>query len=84
MRNPLNNIAMTRYKNLSGDSGVTAYAVTRNSIIVEFRDGPAYLYTHCIPGMRKVQAMKQLAAKGRGLATYINKFVRKRYTAKLR
>jgi hypothetical protein len=84
MRNPLNNIAMTRYKNLSGDSGVTAYAVTRNSIIVEFRDGPVYLYNHCIPGMRKVEAMKQLAAKGRGLATYINKFVRKRYTARLR
>jgi hypothetical protein len=84
MRNPLNNIAMTRYKNLSRNSGVTAYAVTSDSIIVEFRDSPVYVYNHSIPGMRKVEAMKQLARKGRGLATYINKFVRKRYTAKLR
>jgi len=84
MRNPLNNIAMTRYKNLSGDSGVTAYAVTLDSIIVEFRDGPVYLYNYCIPGMRKVEAMKQLARKGRGLATYINKYVRKLYIGKLR
>jgi hypothetical protein len=84
MRHALNHVAMTRYKNLSGASGVTSYSVTCDSIIIEFKDRRVYLYDYRIPGAREVEAMKQLASKGRGLATYVNKFVRKRYTARLR
>jgi hypothetical protein len=37
-----------------------------------------------MPGKFEVEAMKRLATKGRGLATFINKNVRKRYAARLR
>jgi len=84
MRNPLNNIAMTCYRAVSGDSGVTSYAVTPDSIIVEFKDARVYVYNYHIPGVKEVETMRRLAGKGRGLATFINKFVRKRYATKLR
>lgn len=84
MRNPLNSLAMTRYKASSGDSGVTAYAVSPDSITIEFKDGRVYLYDYRIPGAKEVEIMKLLAAKGRGLTTFINKHVRNRYATRLR
>jgi hypothetical protein len=77
-------LTMTRYKALNGNSGLTAYAVSPDSIIVEFKDRRVYLYNYCIPGAKEVEAMKLLAAKGRGLTTFINKRVRNRYAARLR
>jgi len=37
---------MERYKNLGGDSGVTAYEIGQGSITVQFKDGAVYLYNN--------------------------------------
>jgi hypothetical protein len=42
-------------------------------VIIEFRDTSAYLYNYDTPGVEDVETMKQLAAEGRGLATFMNK-----------
>lgn len=74
---------MERYKNLNGYSGVIEFAIEESSIIVTFRHGGTYLYSYDVPGRADVEAMKLLALQGSGLATYINKRVRKRFAAKL-
>jgi hypothetical protein len=75
---------MTRYKNLSGDSGVVGYDLGPDSITVHFRNGAAYLYNHAIPGPLHVEHMKSLAIAGRGLSSYISQVVKTRYAHKLR
>jgi hypothetical protein len=72
----------TRYRNLSGNSGVCAFELRSHAIIIRFEDG-TYLYDYAHPGKRHVDEMKRHAREGRGLATYINKFVRDNYAAKL-
>lgn len=74
---------MERYKNLSGNSGVSAYEIAGKSIRIRFKDGGTYLYTYRRPGAEAVEEMKKLAAKGAGLATFINRHVRKTYERKL-
>jgi len=75
---------MERYKNLSGDSGVVAYQIKPDSIDVKFEDGWIYLYTYKSAGAPHVEQMKVLAAAGRGLSTYIVRYVRKGYEWKRR
>lgn len=75
---------MERYLNLGGDSGVRLYASGDDSITVQFSDGSVYLYNYQRPGQAAVEKMKELAQAGRGLNSYINRFVGKRYAAKLR
>jgi hypothetical protein len=75
---------MQRYRDVSGDSGVSAYETGPQSITVRFKDGGTYLYDASIPGKRFVTAMKKRAAEGKGLATYINRHVRERYAARLK
>ena len=74
---------MTPYKNLSINSGVKAYEIGDNNIIVEFKSGDKYLYSYTSPGKDAVEAMKVLATKGIGLSTYISKAIRGSYEAKL-
>ena len=74
---------MQRYKNLSGDSGVVAYETGRDYIDIRFKDGGTYRYDYQTPGQQDVETMKQLAQDGADLATYINKYVRERFAAKL-
>lgn len=74
---------MERYMSLTGDSGVVAYAVGTDSIVVEFRDGGRYRYDYASTGKAEVEEMKRLAVLGRGLATYINTNVRERFAEKL-
>ena len=74
---------MERYKNLSGNSGVRAYQIRENSIVVEFEGDGRYLYNYDRPGPRHVEEMKRLALKGEGLSTYISKNVRRKYVRKL-
>jgi hypothetical protein len=73
---------MKRYANLSGDSGVVAYEIGRDSIDVKFQDGWIYLYTYASAGAPHIEAMKVLAAAGRGLSTYIVRNVRNSYESK--
>ena len=74
---------MERYKNLSGNSGVSGYAIGPDYIDVAFAGGDRYRYDGQRPGPRDVEAMKRLARKGRGLSTYISTHVRERYARKL-
>ena len=74
---------MQRYPDKSGRSGIEAFEVGKNYIIVEYKDGDRYLYSYEEPGKTDVEAMKELAREGIGLATYISQYVGKRYAAKL-
>lgn len=62
---------MTPYKNLSGNSGVTAYEITERGIRVQFNGGPVYHYLSCIDGVETVASMSSMAETGRGLSTFI-------------
>ena len=66
-----------------GNSGVIAYNIGPNFIIVQFKSGDRYLYNYVTPGRKHVEAMKKLAARNEGLATYISQHVKDHYAAKL-
>ena len=72
---------MKPYKNLSGHSGVIAYAITEDAIHIRFRDGDAsnYLYDAASVGKADLETMKRLAQAGRGLSTFISRNVGDRY-----
>ena len=72
-----------RYRNLSGHSGVVAYAILPDAVAVQFLDGTVHLYSHDCPGRRHVGRMKTLAREGRGLSTYITRHVGNRFSARL-
>jgi hypothetical protein len=71
-----------RYRNLSGDSGVTYYAIGPDFIAVQFQDPNVYIYDDSRPGPAHVDRMKALAAAGRGLGSYISQHVRKAFARK--
>ncbi len=75
---------MTRYKNLSGDSGVTAYETGSDFINVRFSNGAVYVYNHAITGPHHVEQMKQLAELGQGLSAFISSTVHDAYARKIR
>jgi len=67
---------MQRYRNLAGNSGVVAYAITPSSIRVKFAGADRiYEYSHVSAGKAHVEEMKRLAQAGRGLSTYISQHV---------
>ena len=70
---------MRKYKALSGDSGVIAYQLGDESIRVRFVDGAVYTYSYSSTGRGHIEQMKVLAESGRGLSTYISKYVREKY-----
>jgi hypothetical protein len=73
---------MKRYAGLSGDAGVYAFSSGKDYILVQFADRSLYRYDYKTPGKVHVENMKKLAEKGRGLTTYINKYVRENYAGK--
>lgn len=75
---------MERYKNLGGDSGVTAFELGAGSIVVQFKDGWKYEYTNQSAGANAVATMHRLAAAGQGLNSFISTTVRKGYSRKFR
>lgn len=71
---------MVRYKNLSGDSGVEAYEIGPDYIIVKFSGASrTYSYSYGRAGSGHVEQMKILAITGRGLSTYISRHVKHLY-----
>ena len=64
---------MESYKNLGGNSGVTAYEIGSDHIKVQFKHG-AKIYTYSTRRISssKIEEMKALAIAGKGLGTYIN------------
>ncbi len=75
-------VSLTPYLNLSGDSGVAAFALLRDSVVVQFGNGDIYLYGPQHPGAEHVEHMKALAVAGHGLSTYISRVVRNDYEAR--
>lgn len=75
---------MIRYRDITGASGVTAYETGTDSISVEFNHDAIYLYTYASTGKRMVERMKQLAADGKGLSTYISRKVKEKFESKLK
>jgi hypothetical protein len=75
---------MTRYRNISGNSGVVAYEIHPRSVIVQFQDGEKYEYTVGSAGTEAVRMIKQLAVAGQGLSGYIAQHVRDAYARKFR
>ena len=75
---------MEIYKNLSGDSGVHAFQIGADFIIVGFKKGGTYRYSYRSAGRRNIEQMKTLARRGQGLGTFINRYVKKEYERKIR
>lgn len=69
---------MLKYKNLSGNSGVSYYEIGDSYIDVDF-NGATYRYSYNSAGQEHVEHMKSLAQKGKGLSGYISKYVRMGY-----
>jgi len=67
----------------SGKSGVVAYEIHDDAIDVKFANGDVYRYDEARPGPVDVEIMKRFARAGRSLTTYISKYVKDRYAAKL-
>ncbi len=74
---------MKLYRNLDGNSGVMAYEVGDGFIRVRFVNGDVYEYTDEATGHDHVKNMQWLAQAGRGLATYVSRFVHEAYARKL-
>ncbi|MBB3219318.1 hypothetical protein [Pseudoduganella umbonata] len=73
---------MKRYRNLEGHSGVVAYDILPEAIAVKFAGGDVYDYTYRATGRARVETMKALAEAGRGLSTFIARYVRDEYERK--
>ena len=71
---------MERYRNSGGDSGVSAYEIGSDYIIVKF-SGTArtYRYSYRKAGQNHVENLKRLAKSGSGLNSYINRYVKNLY-----
>jgi hypothetical protein len=74
---------LTPYRNRDGNSGVSAYQLLDDGIIVRFVEDGTYRYGSERPGRYHVGQMKSLAMAGRGLAKYINRYVRDKYEERL-
>jgi hypothetical protein len=73
-------LSMQRYLDLSGNSGVTHYAIGADYVVVKFRgEQEPYRYSYARAGKEHIERMKALAIAGRGLATYISQNVHHLY-----
>lgn len=71
---------MESYRNLGGDSGVSAYEIGENYIKVKFHGNyKIYTYSYRKAGRNHVEQMKILARRGSGLNSYINMYVKYLY-----
>ena len=64
--------AMKPYANLDGDSGVAAYSIRPDGIVVKFKSDGSYEYTDASAGPDAIATMQRLARSGRGLSTFIS------------
>ena len=62
---------MEPYKNVHGDSPISAFEIESTYIDVQF-GANVYRYSHVTPGRAHVERMKELARTGSGLAAYIS------------
>ena len=74
---------MEKYSDISGKSGISAYEVGDDFIIVRFKKGGMYLYNYSITGSDHVNKMIELARIGNGLNGYINLNAKYAYARKI-
>lgn len=74
---------MIDYSNRGGDSGISAYEIKEDGIVVQFSTGTKYLYTNMSAGASNIEEMKKLATIGKGLNSFIMKYARTSYSKKL-
>jgi len=74
---------MTSYNNNGRDSGISAYEIKENGVVVQFSTGAKYLYTYASAGNSNIEEMKKLAVRGEGLNSYINTTVKSLYERKI-
>lgn len=65
---------MVPYANRSGESGVLAFEIGTDYILVEFKSGKEryYRYTYASAGEDAIETMKELALAGEGLNSFIS------------
>ncbi|MBI3550775.1 MAG: hypothetical protein HY078_17200 [Elusimicrobia bacterium] len=73
-----------RYKNLSGDSKVVGYEIAKDSVTVRFTDCSVYRYSNQSAAPENIGKMKELAAAGKGLGTFITTKLKDRFARKVR
>lgn len=74
---------MEIYRDIDGDSSVSAYEIGHDFIIVQFTTGGKYLYNYSVTGSNHVQNMINLAKAGNGLNGYINRYVKRAYARRI-
>ncbi|MGZ4044537.1 MAG: hypothetical protein ACXVO9_15135 [Bacteroidia bacterium] len=74
---------MTRYRNRGGNSGVKSFDLGDTYIKVTFANGEIYVYDYLVPGKKHVEKMKILARAGKGLSTYISRYIQEKYSEKI-
>lgn len=84
MKTPKRPKMFIRYKNLSGDSNVVRYEVTKDVVTVQFADNSVYNYSNQSAGQDNIAKMKTLAAAGKGLGTFIAAGLKDRFMRKIR
>jgi len=68
---------MERYRNWA--SGVKAYQIGIDYILVKFDSFKTYKYSYKKAGQFKVEKMKMLAVRGKGLNSFINRCAKYSY-----
>ena len=63
---------MQHYKDINGDSGISAYENGNECIKVQFKHGGTYEYRASKIGSAHISTMHRLADSGDGLNAYIN------------
>lgn len=78
-----NNFMQIKYPNKSKKSSIDTYEIGNggNSIAITFNSGSSYVYDHNKPGKEQVDKMKELAAAGEGLGSYVKKNVNKNFAS---
>ncbi len=74
---------MQKYQNLSGKSSIESYELGNNRIIVQYKNGSAFLFNQSYSGTLDLNIMKDLAQTGKGLSTFIQRFVGNGYWSQL-
>ena len=72
-----------KYQNKSKKSSIDTYEIVDkgDSLAITFNSGATYIYDHTKPGKEQVDKMKELAAAGEGLGSYIKKNVNKNFAS---
>ena len=74
---------MQTYQNLSGKSTIESYEFGKQRMVVQYKNGSAYLYDQAASGTMNLMIMKELAEIGKGLHTYISRFVDDKFHTQL-